>query len=319
MDTCYIKMKNVVSKVFRRYGTFLGRHPLPFIVLPIVVFGGLAAGFVTMDSSSDMEEVYFPTNSRAIKDRQVVRDLFPDLSSVSYNAFSQSDETEAVSLLFQSKNGHNITTLKEVEAMVNQVKAINVTSNGRVVTYNDVCARFASQCVIGGDFVFTSAFQTDLAAGAVTYPLWNGQDLSSSIADVTTDATGHLTSAKILLISFNLLKGSEPWQKEFEMLAGHLSSPLFDVNYETPDSLSEELDKGTDGDIYLFSLTITICCVFALIVTTGGNCVSTRSMLAFGGVLAAGLGIVGAMGLLCLCGVKFVSITGVIPFLIIGK
>ena len=42
-------------------------------------------------------------------------------------------------------------------------------------------------------------------------------------------------------------------------------------------------------------------------------------MLAFAGTLAAGLGIVGSMGLLIVCGVKFVNIVGVVPFLIIGK
>ena len=50
-----------------------------------------------------------------------------------------------------------------------------------------------------------------------------------------------------------------------------------------------------------------------------GNPVSTRGMLAFGGILAAGLGIVGSMGLLSACGVKFVKIVGVVPFLIIGE
>ena len=109
------------------------------------------------------------------------------------------------------------------------------------------------------------------------------------------------------------------WKKEFLTYAEGLEPTLTEVSYATTDSLSEELDKSTRGDIIFFSLTITLCCIYASVVTTGGNPVSTRSMLAMGGILAAGLGIVGSMGLLSACGVKFVNIVGVIPFLIIGE
>ena len=91
------------------------------------------------------------------------------------------------------------------------------------------------------------------------------------------------------------------------------------MTYQTPDSLRDEVNKSTSGYILLFSLTTTLCCIYASVVTTGGNPVSTLGMLAFGGILAAGLGIVGSMGLLSACGVKFVNIVGVIPFLIIGE
>ena len=48
---------------------------------------------------------------------------------------------------------------------------------------------------------------------------------------------------------------------------------------------------------------------------------STRCMLAFGGILAAGLGIVGLHGAAqrLRSQVKFVDIVGVVPFLIIGE
>jgi hypothetical protein len=40
--------------------------------------------------------------------------------------------------------------------------------------------------------------------------------------------------------------------------------------------------------------------------------------LGFGGILAAGLAIVSSFGLCAACGVDFVSIVGIVPFLIIG-
>ena len=105
-DTCYKKVKRLITSMFTRYGEFVGRHPVWFIVLPIVIFGGLGTGMLYMDRETDLEKVYFPMNSRAIKDRQYVRDTFRDLSNGSYNPFSQSDSNKAVTLLFKSKSVH---------------------------------------------------------------------------------------------------------------------------------------------------------------------------------------------------------------------
>ena len=96
-DTCYRKVKRVIAGVFRVYGQFVGRHPVWFIVFPTIIFGCLEVGMVALDEEKDLEKVYFPMNSRAMNDCQYVRDTVPDLSNVSYNAFSQSDTDIAVS------------------------------------------------------------------------------------------------------------------------------------------------------------------------------------------------------------------------------
>ena len=82
-----------------------GQTPCVVHRLPHCHLGGLGVGMVALGEEKDMEKVYFPMNSRAMKDRQYVRDTFPDLSNVSYNAFSLSDTDKAVVLLFKSKSG----------------------------------------------------------------------------------------------------------------------------------------------------------------------------------------------------------------------
>ena len=47
--------------------------------------------------------------------------------------------------------------------------------------------------------------------------------------------------------------------------------------------------------------------------------VGQRMMLGFGGVLAAGLAIAASFGFCSAVGVEFVSIVGVVPFLVIGR
>nr|KAG5688558.1 hypothetical protein BaRGS_002773 [Batillaria attramentaria] len=276
-----------------------------------------------METETDMEVVYFPKDSRARRDRQTVRDTFPDMNNVSYNSFSQSELFWAVSLLFRSKSGNvfNSTVLNEIRNIVTRVKSVTASSDGRTVTFSDVCARRDSRCFVDGEYVLSPSFQAAVGAGLVTYPYWNtpagAVPLFTTIGGVEVQA-GVLVSATVLKLSFNLLVDTKAWQDKFLSVAHDFDPVYTEVTYETPDSLGDELDKSTSGDIWLFSLTITIMLTYASIVTAGGNPVSTRGMLANGGVLAAGLGILGSMGLLSLCGVKFVNIVGVIPFLVIG-
>ncbi|XP_076462905.1 patched domain-containing protein 3-like isoform X2 [Babylonia areolata] len=318
--TCYQKVTSAISGAFRRYGELVGKHPLPFIIVPIVVFGGLGLGLLALDEESDLETVYFPKNSRAIKDRQTVRDTFPDLSNVSYNAFSQSDADNAATLIFVTKRGRSVfdsAVTSEISNIVSGVKTLTgASSSGK--KFGDVCARSSpGGCVVDGEVALNSNFQNAVTASQVTYPVWNNLLLDTFLAG-TEVVTGKLASARVLRISFKLAEDADGWKKAFLNYSQHLDTTTVDVAYETPNSLSEELDKSTKGDIIFFSLTMTLTCTYASIVTSGGNPVSTRSMLAFGGILAAGLGIVGSMGLLSACGVKFVNIVGVVPFLIIG-
>ena len=257
---------------------------------------------MALDEEKDLEKVYFPMDSCAMKDRQYVRDTFPDLSNVSYNAFSQSDTDKAVVLLFKSKSGQTIldsNTITEIAAIVNGVKSLN--SSGK--TYIDVCAKSSTKCVMDGEMALDPTFQSAVAAGTVTYPLYNNVDLRTSISGETLN-DGKLVTATVLKFSFTLAEDAHDWNSKFLAYAEDPDPTYTEVTYETPESLSEELDKNTSGYILLFSVTITLCCTYASVVSTGGNPVSTRGMLAFGGILAAGLGIVGSMGLLSACGVK---------------
>ncbi|KAL8586782.1 hypothetical protein ACOMHN_061295 [Nucella lapillus] len=316
-SACYQRVTTAISNTFHRYGLFVGTYPVPFIIIPIIVFGGLGAGLIALDKESDLEAVYFPMNSRAIKDRQTVRDTFPDLNNISYNGFSQSDADNAVTFIFKTKAGQSIfdsAVLAEIwDIVLSNVE--NLTSSGK--TYRQICAKLLGNCAVDGIVALDKNFQNAVAAGGVTYPEWRGSRLDSFLSGVNV-TSGNLVSASVLKISFKLAGDAADWKKTFLDHASKLDPKTVEVTYETPESLGEELDKSTEGDIVFFSLTMAICCTYASIVTSGGNPVSTRSMLAFGGILAAGLGIVGSMGLLCVCGVQFVNICGVIPFLIIG-
>ena len=61
---------------------------------------------------------------------------------------------------------------------------------------------------------------------------------------------------------------------------------------------------------------ITFC---TCVVVCGGDVVSTRALLVPMGVVSPALGMVGAMGLLSLCGVKVVDMVWITPILLLGE
>ncbi|PVD27346.1 hypothetical protein C0Q70_12502 [Pomacea canaliculata] len=159
MPHCCTSVKNKIIGAFESYGVLVGKYPLPFIIIPIVVFGGLGFGLFTLSFETDLESLYFPSNSRAINDRQKVRDLFPNVNNINYDSFAQSDAVDEVVLMFQSKNGASIfenSSVDEIREIVAKVKNISANKNGQSVSYNDLCAKAASQCVVEGELLALS-------------------------------------------------------------------------------------------------------------------------------------------------------------------
>nr|KAG5709557.1 hypothetical protein BaRGS_001607 [Batillaria attramentaria] len=325
----YLHVKRLTTRVFRQYGEFVGHHPVPFIVLPILVFGSLGAGVLLLQVEDDTEKLYFPKDSRAFGERDKVVALFPDRNRDNYNMYAQNIYEEEGVFIFQPKNETDSifspAVAAEIHRVINMVTSFKVSGGLR---YDEFCARYNGSCIITGMDYVTPRFLALVAAGKVTYPLWadpaTGQtrDLSLDLAKVTTLEGGILKEARMLKTNFILTRNhphSVQWQFMFlEFAQNYLETNFTSVSYKMLYSLAEELDKATKGDLFLFGLAIMLVVVYAWLVTMGGDAVSTRAMLALAGVLAASLSIVGSVGLLCLCGFKFSNIVGIMPYLIIG-
>ncbi|CAL1535424.1 unnamed protein product, partial [Lymnaea stagnalis] len=85
---CIWNCHRAILRGFYHYGYFLASHPTWFLVLPVVICLGLAVGFINYNPETNIEELYAPINSRAVKDRDVMIATFPDLSGTHYDPFS---------------------------------------------------------------------------------------------------------------------------------------------------------------------------------------------------------------------------------------
>ncbi|GFN74615.1 patched domain-containing protein 3 [Plakobranchus ocellatus] len=319
-------------QVFYKYGYFLACHPYWFLIVPTIVCGALSVGILTVHPESDSEALYAPRNSRAIKDRATVEQYFPELSGTHFHPFCQNRLVPEAFAIFRSRERMAIFNDNEIEELKNfrdQVTSIDVTDGDRNYTYSDLCAKESGVCFIDGDFLLGAFFKSALKQGSVSYPLWNplGQpiDLRRLIGDVTLSSSGTLSSANAIELGFpmrrdtaEMEKLSLKWELEYIEFMKTVNFTFVEVTYATSQSLDIELDKGTTGDIFLFALTFTLMILYTTVASMGGDCVSTRALLANGGVLATILGITGAFGVISAAGVQFVNVVGVMPFLTLG-
>ncbi|KAK7501184.1 hypothetical protein BaRGS_00007669 [Batillaria attramentaria] len=198
--------------------------------------------------------------------------------------------------------------------------------------YEDVCGRLDGECQVWGSLMLSDEFWDAYQAGNAHFPFWESSwgpaDLSLWLGGTNLSENETVHSATSMKITFTLRQDSEDYKKralewEHVYIANmqELGDDYFttlDYAYSSSQSMGDELDRGTKGDIIYFSLTFTLMITYASIVSSGGDCVSTRALLANAGVLAAGMGIMAAFGLLSFVGVHFVNICGVVPFLVLG-
>ena len=84
-------------------------------------------------------------------------------------------------------------------------------------------------------------------------------------------------------------------------------------------SIDDSIDESTSVDIKFISITSTIMCTFAcLALGRFRNFVTGHGLAGMVGILVVGMGILSGFGLVIICGTKFTSTVGVLPFLILG-
>ena len=67
----YSCVPDALARAFYKYGKFVGRHPLPFLVLPLIASGLLITGiFTSFELESDPQYLYLPVGSRSLKERE---------------------------------------------------------------------------------------------------------------------------------------------------------------------------------------------------------------------------------------------------------
>lgn len=323
------KVDSGIGGLFERYGKFVARHPWKTVILVGIINAALGVGLLELNPESGINQ-YVPIGNTASKDQQTVETLFKINTSANFNVQSLSDLGQYGEVIVELKNENNILNITNwihIEELNDYIQNTTVEdSSGNIYFYSDLCARSSNQCVVDGSFLLDSKFKSDMKIGNITYPPYNlrtGQTvlLDRFIGNVQT-VNGLIKNATALKIRFNLksesFELSRKWEIKFVERMASFQNTNIKVKYSYSDSLSVELSKNVTGDISVFSVTFTLMIVFACFALMGMNCVDNRYYLGLAGILSTCLAILASFGLVSACGVAFVDIVGIMPFLILG-
>lgn len=332
---CCRKYGDWIGNSFGKYGEYVAkgkRSPWVIILICILVNIGLTMGCLRLETLSDIEELYTPQNNEASKNRKEVKELFANKAG-HFNQHALSDWGLYGEIIVRTKNNGNIinsSVIDRIEVIDGKIRnEIIVSDNtGQKYTFSDICATFESSgCIVDGEVIFSPQFKMNI--NNIRYPNFKNRRIASMFGNVTMEG-GILKEASMVKLRYNLRDSdyallSKKWERKFEQMVSSFSELGLDIAFIHSNSRNTELDISTSDDIKYFTVIFTLIS-FILMITYASlasigfnmNVVAWRPLLSLGGVLATVLAIGSALGFASLVGIRFVSMVGAMPFLVIG-
>ena len=293
-------------------------------------------GFVWFQTENRTVKLFIPQSSKAIDDLETTEKYF----RVNFR--------EEIILLVASPGHPNVLS---PECLRQAFKAHNAVME--LESYSDFCVTLSgnksmspADCVMINPLEFVEFNESRLIGKGIKqvqqelskayndtgFIMRNGRPFWLSFNRMFGDATrkhGGITGAKALQMVYLIRDPSDDdenenvlnWETTFidkvASLVGELS--CFDVHYSSERSMDDAIAESSGSDITLVSITFTLMISFACFMLGKFlNPLTGHSLLANAGVFAVALGILAGFGVAMWLRVPFVSIVGVLPFLVLG-
>ncbi|XP_064018827.1 patched domain-containing protein 3-like [Pogoniulus pusillus] len=323
-ESCSCRNTNCVERPLRRLfeglGSSVAACPWPFVLLPLLLSGGLGAGFIFLPQrqANDIEEQFTPTEGPAKAERDFVRRYFPTDDSQSFSATRLPTEGAYAALIAVATEDKSVLDSAAWSEVLKLDEAV------RASDYETLCARNAADgaCSSPNPLLQLAAPQN------LTYPVNGTSFLGTALGGVRTDADGQVVSARALKLMYYLREDGpeavksrqwlESFLKEFPSQLARMNFTAIQVTYFTSLSRQQEFEGNTKTTIPLFSITYFLTITFSIVSCLRLSCIRNNVWLASCGVLSAGLAVLSSFGLMLFCGVPFVVTVANAPFLILG-
>ncbi|NXD25143.1 PTHD3 protein, partial [Spelaeornis formosus] len=327
-ERCSCLNTNCVERPLRRLFEGLARAvaacPWPFLLLPLLLSGGLGAGFAFLPQlqANDIEAQFTPSWGPAKAERDFVRRHFPPNDSERFSAPRLPTEGAYAALIAVATDGTSVLG----RAAWAEVLRLNATVYD--AEYERLCARTASGCYSANELLSRWGDAGPPAPRSLRFPVNEGVFLGTALGGVETE-NGSVVEARALKLVYYLREDgpealdSRQWLERFlrnissEVAELNLSS--IQVTYFTSLSRQEEFEGNAKSVIPLFSVTYFFTITFAVVSCLRLSCIRNNIWLASCGVLSSGFAVLSSFGLMLFCGVPFVVTVANAPFLILGK
>ncbi|NWI61921.1 PTHD3 protein, partial [Calyptomena viridis] len=273
-ERCSCRNTNCVERPLRRLfqglASGVAACPWPFVLVPLLLSGGLGAGFVFLPQrqANDIEGQFTPTWGPAKAERDFVLRHFPPNDSERFSAPRLPTEGTYAALIAVATNGTSVLDAAPWE----QVRLLDETV--RDSKYERLCARSDGNCTSPNPLLSRRDDAGPPAPGSLRFPVNDGDFLGAALGGVETD-NGWVLSARALKLVYYLredgpeAEDSRQWLQSFLQ---HIPAKLADlrlgsiqVTYFTSLSRQQEFEGNTKNVIPLFSVTYFLTISFAVV------------------------------------------------------
>ena len=200
-----------LSKGFKKLGLVVGKYPWVFLLLPLVLSGGLGVGFYFLGEreASDIENQFTPTNGQAKTEREYVKTYFPH--SDEFSQLRLNTEGTYASLIVFSYSNNDLLSNNLFRKVIDlDHKVLNITTELRESTYADLCAKKNGTCA--SNAVLDIASKADNTS--IEYPFHRGEFLGSTIGGVTLKSNSKAIQSAEAVRLFYFLKDAKTKRDE---------------------------------------------------------------------------------------------------------
>ncbi|XP_067129979.1 patched domain-containing protein 3-like [Centruroides vittatus] len=320
-----------LSQKLKELGLRVGRNPIYFIVVPIIVSMVLATGLHKWHDERNIKYLFEPRNTRHVKEEGIIARLFPmDLSSDAYMERMNREPSIAV-VLVTAKDEGSVLRKKVFREIIQLDEIIQNIKTADNFTYKDLCARNNKRCFENSILFMQNEMEMmENKTYTIKYPLqeisrYKFQLNSLFLGGVRKTPEDYVKSAKALRLLYYLNDDScnernrvEQWQNLF---SDRIASSTFEyITVDRYTSITMEMELLTVMYRLLPKLPIAMLAVviFSMLTCLYNSWIESKPWIGVIALISGGMSLASSFGLIMYFNTPFVAPAGSIPFLIIG-
>jgi hypothetical protein len=341
-----------------RHGQRVSRNALWAIVLPVVVFAGLAAGIVKLQVMTDPEQIWVPPGSMSAEQEAFFNAAFDPFYRIEQVMFTLKPGAVSPSALDPNVTvdeavRKNVLVQEFLLAAVTMEEALRTSAASDGTVLDDVCFKpIPNQgCIVESPTSYWQSNRTlieALNATSIQAQLQTAQRSDIGVPVVSSIVLGGITCrqdnvpgfdktttpcgecgylAEALVVTLLLMDDSKHaeraarWEKDvFLKLASSFHSESLQVSYMAQRSVQDEIAVVAEQNRFVIVISYVAMFVYvALALGKPPHPVRSRVVLGLQGIVIVALSVAAALGIVSLAGMPITMIvTEVVPFLILA-
>ncbi|XP_023224626.1 patched domain-containing protein 3-like [Centruroides sculpturatus] len=320
-----------LSRIFQHLGKCTARHPILFMLTPVIISGVFMTGVFRMTTEKDITSLFVPSHGRAKSDRAAIDELFPMNFSVNFDFGRLTRLNGFGTVLITSKDGgsvlreHIFADLIELDRLI---RSITVNDGKTSANYSSVCARRKGICfrneILNLEKNLTAIREKKQF---IKYPIdldpktYSFHFYAKGLGGVTTDEEGRILSAKAVRLYYYLYSDKGiclEWERAFLHTLTHAQFDNLTISWFASESMANEINRITELSLPLLSVSVALMLTFAICTCLSSDCVRSKPWLGVTGCLSSGLAVAAAFGFVMHCGIQYIDINIAVPFLMLG-